>query len=87
MPEIVCPECGGKLQYWKEYLITKTQMILPDGSLRSSVKTSKPEEIDTMQGFECIRCGWVFNTVNEVNFDGVEYLKEWLVNHEGELKV
>ncbi len=84
--EIKCPECGGNLVFWKEYLVTKTQMILPDGSLRSSVKTSNPE-IETMQGFECKRCGWVFNTVNEVNFDGVEHLMEWLVNHEGELKV
>lgn len=87
MPEIVCPKCGGQLVYWKEYLVTKTQIILPDGSLRSSVKTSKPEVLDSMGGLECTSCGWVFNTVNEINFDGVEHLMKWLDENINKIKV
>ena len=87
---IVCPECGGTLEYWKEYIVTKTQKISKEGLLNHSVKISKlePFNCNDMQGLQCKACGWTFNCVNEIEkYDKYEHLLNWINAHEDEIKV
>lgn len=86
--EIKCPDCGGQLQYWKEYLSQKTQLISLDGKLNKNVTTSKPEAMDELQGFECIKCGWVFNNVQDVETEmKYPHFEKWLDEHISEINV
>lgn len=87
---ITCPVCGGPLEYWKEYIVTKTQAISKTGKISSTVKTSKPEEAIGigLEGFRCKKCGWVFNTINEIEkYEMYPYLMEWLRSSGDEIKV
>jgi len=86
----ICPMCGGNLRYWREYIVTKTQSISKKGVLSRTVKTSPIEPLgsEDLEGFECKKCGWVLNTVNEIeNCDKYDYLMKWFDLHKDELKV
>jgi len=88
--DIVCPLCGGSLEYWKEYLVTKTQSIFKNGTIARTVKTSKPEEVSGMrlEGFQCTKCNWVFNNINEIDkMEKYPHLEEWFESHDDEIKV
>lgn len=86
--EIKCPICGGQLQYWKEYLSQKTQMITFGGEISKKVITTKPEAMDDMQGFECVVCGWIFNNAQDGELDRkYPHFEKWLKDHEDEIKV
>ena len=87
---IVCPVCGGDLEFWKEYIVTKTQAISKNGIVRHTVKTSKPVEFncDDMSGFKCTKCLWVLNIPNyRGDKEEYNYLEKWLDLHGDELKV
>lgn len=86
--EIKCPICGGHLQYWKEYLSQKTQMITFGGEISKRVITTKPGAMDDMQGFECVVCGWIFNTANDIEkCEKYPHFEKWLKDHADELRV
>ena len=76
--KFICPVCGGKIQYWKEYLVTKTQNINPKtGELNKTVQKSKLDENNgDMRGLQCqnIKCRWSINDVNQSIPDNFE---EW----------
>jgi len=86
--EIKCPICGGQLQYWKEYLSQKTQMITFGGEISKKVINTKPDAMDDMQGFECVVCGWIFNTANDIEkYEKYPHFEKWLKDHADELRV
>ncbi|MDD3094369.1 MAG: hypothetical protein PHV04_09625 [Clostridia bacterium] len=86
--EIKCPECGGNLVFWKEYLVTKTRNISKNGTLSKRVKTTTPDHIIGMEGFQCNQCKWLFNTVDGIEkMDKYPHLMDWIEEHECELKV
>jgi hypothetical protein len=88
--DITCPICDGTLVYWKEYIVTKSQAISKTGVVSNKVKTSKPEEFgcNDMDGFQCTKCGWVFNIHNDVGkYDKYPHLEKWLESHGDEIKV
>jgi len=86
--KFVCPVCGSEIQYWKEYLVTKTQNINSEtGRLNNAVKISKPDANNgDMQGFQClnIECGWCINVVNQSIPDE---LNEWYDNFKNDINV
>ncbi len=87
---ITCPVCGGPLEYWKEYLVTKTQSISKTGILSHTVKKSTPQEFNCndMDGFRCVECGWVFNIHNNIEkYDKYPHLEKWLESHGDKIKV
>jgi len=84
---ITCPLCGGKLVYWKEYIVTKTQSISKNGLLSNTVKKSQPYEFTDLEGFQCKKCAWVFNTVNDLeSCRKYPHLIKWTDEHKNELK-
>ncbi|WP_286922772.1 hypothetical protein [Proteiniphilum sp. UBA5375] len=88
--EIKCPECGGNLVFWKEYILSRTQAISKTGVLSDRVKKSKPVEFNCndIKGFECKKCGWVFNTANDIEkCEKYPHLIRWEESHADELKV
>ena len=91
MPEeIVCPECGGNLVFWKEYIVTRTQAISKKGILHKTVKQTRPIEFNCcdMHGFKCTKCGWMVNTCNEIEkCNKYKNLCEWVDEHGDELRL
>jgi hypothetical protein len=83
---LICPECGGELHYWREYLTTKSQKINADGTLGKIPKTVSGQ-ISDMEGFECQQCKFIFNVINDVEgYTKYPHLIKWMKKH-SELKV
>lgn len=84
----LCPVCGGLLQYWKEYTVTKTQNINPKtGELSVTVQKSKIDDNNNdMQGLQCrnLVCGW---SINSVNGTIPENFNNWYIEQEKNIKV
>lgn len=78
-----CPLCGSPIQYWKEYIITKSQVINPVTGKLGGVKTDNAE-LDHMTGYQCTKCSWILNDV----LDSVDdLLAEWYKEYEKNIKV
>lgn len=84
----VCPLCGGSLQYWKEYLVTKTQNINPNtGVLSKTVhKSNLTENNGDMRGLQCQNkeCCW---SINDVNQSIPEEFEDWYEMNESDINV
>jgi transcription initiation factor IIE alpha subunit len=85
MTKIVCPECGGKLKYWREDILELSQAIKENGDLEN-VKKSHPYGETDMQGFACTECGWLLNPVYDSD-EKYPHLKKWYEDHKKDLKV
>lgn len=82
----ICPECGSQLEYWKEYLVVKTQLINPNTGLldKKVSKSNLDENNGDMQGFKCTKCNWCLNVVNQSIPDN---LNEWYDKNVYKIKV
>lgn len=81
---ICCPKCGNKIKVWKEYLVTREQVINPNTGELGRIKMTDRQEIDSMIGVCCTKCDWLINTVNNT-LD--EQLTVWWDNHEKDFRI
>lgn len=81
----VCPDCGSKIAFWKEYFLYKKQIINPNtGVPNKTIITTKLQEhgCNDMSGFECTKCNWSINTCHD---NVPEELATWFEEHFEEL--
>lgn len=81
--KIICPVCGGELQYWEEYIADKTRNINPTTGRLGKVKIGELKPLDGMSGLKCSKCTWLINDVS--NFIPTEFEK-WYDEHRDEIK-
>lgn len=79
----ICPECRGKIRYYDEVVIVKTQKInSKTGAL--SKRIYKTEVDNDLSGFKCEDCTWC---VNDIHGDVPDFLKGWHDDNEKDLKL
>jgi hypothetical protein len=61
----VCPECGGLLYAWEEFVLEERVMISKTGKRGKKFRTKpQPYACGDMWGIGCRKCGAVYNAVN-----------------------
>lgn len=81
--KIICPECGGELQYWEENIADKTLNINPTTGRLGKVKTGALRPLDSMSGLKCSKCEWF---INDSNFIPTEFEK-WYDEHLDDIRM
>lgn len=87
MAKYVCPECGGKLLYWKEYAKTIFQPINANTGKpnKQTFTTTEGQSCGDKEGFQCTECGWNVNIIIEPDIP--DYLDEIIEKYADEIKV